>query len=64
LPPDPVETARPRRSSIRLALRARLLENPRGNPNPEVIPLPKAWATAHLVDERERYTTTNDLTCI
>jgi hypothetical protein len=39
---DPPPDRRPRRSSIRLALRARLLENPRGNPNTEVIPLPEA----------------------
>ena len=42
LPADPHRTARPRRSSLRLALRAHLRENPRGNLTTEVIPLPPA----------------------
>lgn len=33
----PIRTARPRRSSLRLALRAHLRENPRGNPAPKVV---------------------------
>ena len=40
LRPDPSRTARPRRSSLRLALRARLRENLRGNLPREVIALP------------------------
>jgi len=43
LTPDPRRArAGPRSGSLRLAGRARLHENPRGNPNTEVIPLPTA----------------------
>ena len=39
---DPHRDRRPRRSSLRLALRARLRENQRGKPNREVTALPEA----------------------
>ena len=45
-PPDPTQDRRPRRSSLRLVLRAHLHDNPRGSVTQEVIALTEACAAA------------------
>ena len=63
--PDPRRDRRPRRSSLQLALRARLRENPRDKPNQEVTTAPRGLSRPQPRRRAQpRYTTTSDLTSL